>query len=46
MEAEVRVYLRDRSVPAEDVAAELQKVLVEKARQGVSVAGSNSSHYL
>lgn len=39
MEAEVRVYLRDRSVPAEEVAAELQRVLVEKARQGVDVAG-------
>lgn len=31
MEAEVRVYLRNRSVPAEAVAAELQKVLAEKA---------------
>lgn len=40
MEAEVRVYLRDRSVPAEAVAAELQKVLAEKARQGVSVMGA------
>lgn len=39
MEAEVRVYLRDRSVPAEEVAAELQRVLAEKARQGVTVAG-------
>ncbi|MGX5835095.1 hypothetical protein ACWIJ6_13305 [Aeromonas piscicola] len=39
MEAEVRVYLRDRSAPAEEVVAELQKVLVEKARQGVTVAG-------
>lgn len=37
MEAEVRVYLRDRSVPAEAVAAELQKVLAEKVREGVSV---------
>jgi hypothetical protein len=37
MEAEVRVYLRNRSVPAEEVAAELQKVLAEKARQGVTV---------
>ncbi|MFQ2225840.1 hypothetical protein ACK32Z_02880 [Aeromonas hydrophila] len=40
MEAEVRVYLRDRSVPAEEVAAELQRVLAEKARQGVSVMGA------
>ncbi|WP_279452602.1 hypothetical protein [Aeromonas hydrophila] len=40
MEAEVRVYLRDRSVPAEEVKAELRKVLAEKARQGVSVMGA------
>ncbi|WP_429234422.1 hypothetical protein [Aeromonas salmonicida] len=39
MEAEVRVYLRNRSVPAEEVAAELQRVLVEKARLGVVVIG-------
>lgn len=39
MEAEVRVYLRDRSVPAEEVVAELQRVLAEKARQGVTVTG-------
>jgi len=39
MEAEVRVYLRNRSVPAEEVATELQRVLVEKARQGVAVIG-------
>lgn len=39
MEAEVRVYLRNRSVPAEEVAAELQRVLAEKAREGVSVTG-------
>jgi hypothetical protein len=37
MEAEVRVYLRNRSAPAEAVAAELQKVLAEKVREGVSV---------
>ncbi|MGL5070685.1 MAG: hypothetical protein ACRC61_05390 [Aeromonas salmonicida] len=37
MEAEVRVYLRDRSVPAEEVAAELQRVLAEKFEQGVAV---------
>lgn len=39
MEAEVKVYLRDRSVPAEEVTAELQRVLVEKARDGVTVTG-------
>ena len=39
MEAEVRVYLRDRSVPAEEVAVELQRVLVEKRQQGVIVIG-------
>ncbi|HHQ4530780.1 TPA: hypothetical protein ACSP1Y_004614 [Aeromonas hydrophila] len=39
MEAEVRVYLRDRSVPTEEVAAELQRVLAEKAGQGVIVTG-------
>ncbi|MBL0509873.1 hypothetical protein [Aeromonas caviae] len=37
MEAEVRVYLRDRTVPVEEVAAELQRVLAEKARFGVTV---------
>ncbi|MEI4970018.1 hypothetical protein [Aeromonas caviae] len=37
MEAEVRVYLRNRSVPAEEVTAELRKVLAEKAREGVTV---------
>lgn len=40
MEAEVRVYLRNRSVPAEEVTAELLKVLAEKARQGVGVTGN------
>lgn len=39
MEAEVRVYLRDRSVPAEEVVTELQRVLAEKALQGVIVMG-------
>ncbi|MFM5717843.1 hypothetical protein [Aeromonas caviae] len=39
MEAEVRVYLRNRSVSAEEVTAELQRVLVEKARKGVTVTG-------
>ena len=39
MEAEVRVYLQNRNVPAEEVTAELQRVLVEKARLGVVVIG-------
>ncbi|MGN5012460.1 hypothetical protein ACTG24_15820 [Aeromonas veronii] len=39
MEADVRVYLRNRSVPAEEVTAELQRVLVEKAKEGVTVMG-------
>ncbi len=37
MEAEVRVYLRDRSVPADEVTLELDVVLAEKARQGAEV---------
>ncbi len=37
MEAEVRVYLRDHSVPAEGVETELQVVLAEKACRGVTV---------
>ncbi|NLR37466.1 hypothetical protein HG695_21965 [Aeromonas hydrophila] len=40
MEAEVRVYLRDRCVRAEEVVAELQRVLAEKAHQGVIVMGT------
>lgn len=43
MEAEVRVYLRDRSVPAEEVYVELQQVLGEKASLGVTVTGRVSS---
>ncbi len=39
MEAEVKVYLRDRSVPASTVAMELQLVLAEKSREGVTVTG-------
>ncbi|MBL0487273.1 hypothetical protein JD511_20190 [Aeromonas caviae] len=39
MEAEVRVYLRDPSVPASTVAMELQLVLAEKSREGVTVTG-------
>ncbi|CAB5656991.1 Uncharacterised protein [Aeromonas hydrophila] len=37
MEAEARVFQRDRAVPADAVAKELQQVLAEKARQGVSL---------
>ncbi|MEZ6952597.1 MULTISPECIES: hypothetical protein [unclassified Aeromonas] len=37
MEAEVRVFLRERAVPTDTVAKELQQVLVEKVRQGVTV---------
>ncbi|MFQ2667421.1 hypothetical protein ACK3ZY_09865 [Aeromonas caviae] len=40
MEAEVRVFLRKHSVPADAVAKELQKVLAEKTRKGVIVAGT------
>lgn len=39
MMAEARVYQRDRAVPADAVAAEMAKVLAEKARQGVTVSG-------
>ncbi|MCW0506899.1 hypothetical protein [Aeromonas piscicola] len=42
MEAEARVYLRDRSVSAEEVAAELQRVLAEKFELGVAVTGKVS----
>ncbi|MFM5226558.1 hypothetical protein ACET93_15450 [Aeromonas veronii] len=37
MEAEVRVFLRDRAVPADSLARELEQVLAEKLRQGVTV---------
>ena len=37
MEAEVRVFQRERSVPTDTVAKELQQVLAEKSRQGVTV---------
>lgn len=40
MMAVVKVLQRDRSVPASEVAMELQQVLAEKARQGVSVMGA------
>lgn len=39
MEAEARVFLRERVVPASTVAKELQQVLAEKARQGGVVTG-------
>jgi len=39
MAAEVRVFQRESSVPADTVAKELQQVLAEKARQGVIVTG-------
>ncbi|MHC6657029.1 hypothetical protein [Aeromonas salmonicida] len=37
MSAEVRVFQRERSVWADTVAKELQQVLAEKSRQGVTV---------
>ena len=37
MEAEVRVFLRERSVPADTVAMELEQVMAEKVRQGATV---------
>ncbi|MBW3832035.1 hypothetical protein [Aeromonas hydrophila] len=40
MAAEVRVFQRDRSVPADAVTRELQQVLAEKVRQGVTVMGA------
>lgn len=39
MEAEVRVFMRERSVPADAVARELQQVLAEKVHQGAVVTG-------
>lgn len=42
MAAEVRVFQREQAVPADTVAKELQQVLVEKSRQGVTVVGSSS----
>ncbi|MFL9590458.1 hypothetical protein ACKC5O_00560 [Aeromonas schubertii] len=39
MEAEARVFQRDRNVSARAVFAELQQVLAEKDRQGVRVIG-------
>ncbi|WP_323948830.1 hypothetical protein [Aeromonas caviae] len=39
MEAVVRVFLRDQSVPADAVTRELGQVLVEKSSQGVTVIG-------
>ena len=37
--AEARVFQRERAVPADAVAWELEQVLAEKARQGVAVVG-------
>ncbi|MFQ2814697.1 hypothetical protein ACK30E_07310 [Aeromonas caviae] len=42
MMAEVRVFQRERAVPADAVAKELELVLVEKVRQGVTVIGEVS----
>ncbi|MBV7439699.1 hypothetical protein [Aeromonas sp. sif2416] len=39
MEAEVRVFQRDRTVPADAVTRELEQVVAEKMRQGVAVTG-------
>ena len=39
MAAEVRVFQRERSVPADIVVKELQQVLAEKSSQGVTVMG-------
>jgi hypothetical protein len=39
MMAEARVFQRERGVPADAVAWEMEQVLAEKARQGVSVMG-------
>ncbi|WP_447830810.1 hypothetical protein [Aeromonas salmonicida] len=41
MEAEVRVFMRDRSVPVSAVAKELQQVLAEKCHQGIEVMGTS-----
>ncbi|KMK94619.1 hypothetical protein VL01_09520 [Aeromonas enteropelogenes] len=37
--AEARVFERERAVPADAVAREMEQVLAEKARQGVVVTG-------
>jgi hypothetical protein len=39
MEAEVRVFQQDSSVPADAVTKELQQVLAEKVHQGAVVTG-------
>lgn len=39
MMAEVRVFQRERAVPADAVAWEMELVLAEKARQGVTLTG-------
>lgn len=38
----MRVYLRNRSVPVEEVTVELQRVLAEKFEQGVAIMGRES----
>ncbi|MGY3959511.1 hypothetical protein [Aeromonas popoffii] len=43
MEAEVRVFLRDRAVPADSLAWELKQVLAEKVRQGATITGGGIS---
>lgn len=42
MEAEVRVFQRDRCASAEEIDAELQRVLAEKARQGINVTDNGA----
>lgn len=42
MEAEVRVYLRNRNVSAEEVAAELQRESLEKRQHGMTGMGKAS----
>lgn len=37
--AEARVFQKERAVPADAVAREMEQVLAEKARQGVNVTG-------
>ncbi|MDR7020213.1 hypothetical protein [Aeromonas salmonicida] len=37
--AEARVFQRERAVPADSVAREMEQVLAEKVRQGVTVTG-------
>ncbi|VXA79394.1 conserved hypothetical protein [Aeromonas salmonicida] len=41
MEAEVRVFMRDRSVPVSAVAKELQQVIAERCHQSIEVMGTS-----